>query len=157
MKREIAYEYSTECAGKGGSGEEESDAIMLFVSLVPHAHIKHDSGKETTFRDAEEETDGKESTEVLGDTHEGANDTPYEGESWKPESRGGDFEDDVTRDLEQDVTNEVDGQRGEVLVPTLFETVVRDECVPRAGGRENLLMCRSVTRPSIRAFPTGRG
>ena len=32
------------------------------------------------------------------------------------QNRGGGFEDDVTRDLEQDVTNEVHGQCGEVLV-----------------------------------------
>jgi len=130
LKHEVSYEYSTECTGEGGSGEEKSDTIMLFVSFVPHAQIKHDSREETTFRDAEEEADAEESWEVLGDTHQGTDDTPYEGESWKPESWGGDFEDDVTRDLEQDVANEVDGQRGEVLISTFFETAVRDDCWP---------------------------
>jgi len=52
---------------------------MLFVSLVPHAHIEHDAGEETTLCNAEEEADGEESGEVLGDSHQGANDTPHEG------------------------------------------------------------------------------
>jgi len=52
---------------------------MLFVSLVPHAHIKHDTGEETTLCNAEEEADGEESGEVLGDSHQCANDTPHKG------------------------------------------------------------------------------
>ena len=99
---------------------------MLFVSLIPHAHIKDDSREEAAFCDAEEKADGKKSGETLGDAHQGANDAPCEGESGKPKSGSGEFEDDVTRDLEQDVTDEVDGQRGEVLIPSLFQTGVRD-------------------------------
>ena len=76
---EKTCENSTECTGKGGSGEEESDAIMLFVSLVPHAHIKHDAREETALCNAEKEADGEESREVLGDSHQGTNDTPREG------------------------------------------------------------------------------
>jgi len=98
---------------------------MLFTSLVPHAQIIEDSGTEPTFCDAEKEAGGEESGEILGDAHECANDTPREGESWKPKLWGGEFEDDVARDLEQDVTDKVDGQSGEVLVPGLFQSVVR--------------------------------
>lgn len=78
IRRGKTYEYSTECTGKGGSREEESDAIMLFVSLVPHAHIEHDTREETTLCNAKEEANGEKSGEVLGDSHQGANDTPYE-------------------------------------------------------------------------------
>ena len=56
----------------------------------------------------------------MSEAHEGANDTPREGESRKPEPWSGEFEDNVTRNLEQGVTDEVDGQCGEVLVPGLF-------------------------------------
>lgn len=54
---------------------------MLFVTLVPHAQIERDTGNEPTFRDTEEEADGEESGEILGDAHEGAYDTPDQGES----------------------------------------------------------------------------
>ena len=52
---------------------------MLFVSLVPHAHIKHDTGEETTLRYTEEETNGEKAGEILGDTHEGTDNAPCEG------------------------------------------------------------------------------
>jgi len=121
----MTYEYPTKCTCKSGSGEKESNAIMLFVPPVPHAHIEHDSGEESTLCDAEKEADGEKSGEILGDTHEGANDTPCEGESREPKLWGREFEDDVTWDLEQDVTDKVHGQRGKVLVSGLFQTVVR--------------------------------
>ena len=98
---------------------------MLFSSPVPHAQVEHDSREETAFCDTEEETDDEESREILGDAHEGANDTPCEGEGREPKSWSCEFEDDIERDLEQDITDEVDGQRGEVLVSGLFRAVVR--------------------------------
>ena len=125
--REITYEYATECTGKSGGGEEESDTVMLLISPVPHAHVKDDSGEETTLGNTEEEADGEESGVILGDAHQGTDDTPCKGEGWEPESGGGEFEDDVTRDLEQDVADEVYGQSVEVLIPGLLNTVVRDE------------------------------
>jgi len=92
---------------------------MLFVSLVPHAEVERGSRKDPGFCDAQKEADDEQSGEALSEAHEGANDAPDEGESWKPEPRSGEFEDDVRRDFEQDVTDEVDGQCGEVLVPGL--------------------------------------
>jgi len=108
---------------------------MLFASLVPHAQIIEDAGGETAFCDAEKETGSEESGEILGDAHERTNDTPCEGESREPKPRGGEFEGDVARDLEQDVTDKVDGQRGEVLVPSLFQKVVRVILAVSARGR----------------------
>lgn len=78
-QKETTDEYSTECTSEGRSGEEECDSIMLFVSLIPHAHIKDDTRKETTLCDAEEEADGEKTGEILGDTHEGTDDTPRKG------------------------------------------------------------------------------
>lgn len=84
-------EYSAECTGEGRSGEEESDSIMLFVSLIPHTQIKDDTGEETTLCDTKEEADGKEAGEILGDTHEGANNAPCEGQGGEPESWSGEL------------------------------------------------------------------
>ena len=52
----------------------------------------------------------------MSETHEGANDTPCEGESWKPEPWGREFERNITWDLKQDATDVVDRQCREVLV-----------------------------------------
>lgn len=103
------YEYSAKRASKTRRGEEQSDTIVLFVSLVPHARIVHHTGKEPAFRNAQEEADSEEPGEVLGDTHESGDNSPDEGESREPEPWSGEFEDDVAWDLEQDVADEVDG------------------------------------------------
>ena len=92
---------------------------MLLISLVPHAQVEHGSREEPRFCHAQKEADGEESGEILSEAHECANDAPHEGESREPESRSGESEDDVTRDFEQGVANEVDGQCSKVLVPSL--------------------------------------
>ena len=92
---------------------------MLLISFVPHAEIEHGSGEEPRFCHAEKKADDKESGETLSEAHEGANDRPDEGDSRKPESWRCESEDDVTWDFEQDVTDKVDGQCCEVLIPGL--------------------------------------
>jgi len=82
---------------------------MLFISLVPHAQIEHNSRGESTLCDTQKEADGEESGKILGKAHEGTNDTPCKGEGRKPKPWRRESEDDVRRDLEQDVTDEVDG------------------------------------------------
>ena len=79
----------------------------MVISSVPHAQVIGHSRDETAFCDTEEEAGSKESGEIMGDAHEGANDTPREGEGWKPKPWGCEFEDDITRDLEQDVADKV--------------------------------------------------
>jgi hypothetical protein len=81
-RQTIAYEYPTKPTGKSGSGEEQSDTVDLFVTLVPHAGIEDDSRDETAVYDANKEPDGEESREILGDAREDTNDAPGEGESW---------------------------------------------------------------------------
>ena len=115
----VTHKESAECTGKSSSGDQESDAVMLFISFVPHAQIERSSREEPGFCDAQEEAGDEESGETLGEAHKGTNDTPREGHGRKPKSRRCDFEDDVTWDLDQDVTNKVDGQCGEVLVSGL--------------------------------------
>ena len=109
------YEQPAKCTGKGYRGEKESDAI-IFTSLVPYAKIEHNSREEPTFCDAQERAGDGESGGILDEPRENTDDPPCEGESRKPESRRCELESDVTRDLEQDATNVVDGQRCEVFV-----------------------------------------
>lgn len=112
----------------------------MFVSLVPHAQIEHHSREEPTFCRAQEEAGGEESGEILSEPREGADDTPQEGESRKPESRRREFEDDVTWDLEHDVTDEEDSQRGEVLTSGLRRTAVR-AVLPLDTGEKRTHVC----------------
>ena len=49
---------------------------MLFVSLVPHAQIKYNSGEEPAFRDAQKEAGGKQPTKIFREAHKGGNDPP---------------------------------------------------------------------------------
>jgi len=92
---------------------------MLLVSLVPHAQIERGPREEPGFCHTQEETGDEQSGETLGEAHEGTNDTPREGDGREPEPRSGESEDDIRWDFERNVTNEVDGQCGEVLVSGL--------------------------------------
>ena len=89
---------------------------MLFISLVPHAQIEHDSRDESTFCDAQKEAGDKESGKTLSESHEGTNNTPCEGDGRKPEPRRCELEHEVTRDFEQDAADEEGGQCSEELV-----------------------------------------
>ena len=115
----IPYEQPAKCTSKGDGGEKERDAINSFVPLVPHAQIIQDSRNEPGFCHAEKEAGDEESGETLSETHEGTDDPPREGDSWKPKPWRCEFEDDISRDFEQDITDEVDGQCGEELVSGL--------------------------------------
>jgi len=97
---DITYEQPAECTRKGCSGEKEKDAIELFVPLVPHGQIEHESRDEPGFRHTQKEAGDKKSGETLSETCEGANGTPRESESRKPESWSGAFEHEIRRDLE---------------------------------------------------------
>ena len=94
---------------KSSSGDQQSDTIMLFVSLVPHTEIECGSREEARFCHAEKEAYDEEPGKILSEAHKSANDTPREGESRKPELRSGEFEDDVTWDFKKDITDEADG------------------------------------------------
>jgi hypothetical protein len=120
---EPTYHEPTTCTRKSGSAEEQSDAEMLLVSLVPHAKIEHDSREEPAFRDAQTEAGGEQPGEILREPHESADDPPYDCNSGKPESRRRPFEDNVTGDLGQRVAGEPNRQCREVLVVGLFQPV----------------------------------
>ena len=92
---------------------------MLFVSLVPHAEVEHDSREQPALCNTQEEARGEETAEASSEAHEGAGDTPYKSDGRKPHPRGREFEDEITRDIEQGVTDKVDAQCGQVLVSGL--------------------------------------
>ena len=100
--------------------ENHGETIELLIPLVPHTQVKHDPGEVPAFCNAQEEVSGKESTETLGKTREGTDDTPHERKSWKPEPRRRELEGDITWNIERDITDEVDGQCCEELVPGLL-------------------------------------
>ena len=115
---------TAECASKACGAEEQSNTIMLFGALVPHAQVEHDSREEPGFRRGQKEAGDEQPGEALSEAHQGANDAPREGESWEPEPWSREFEDNVTWDLEQGVTNKVNGQCGKELVSGLFSMVM---------------------------------
>ena len=113
------YEKPAERTGNEGGREKQSDAILLFVSLVPHAEIEHDSREEPALCDAQEKAGDEETVKASSEAHEGTGDTPYKSDGRKPHPRGCEFEDEITRGIEQGVTDKVDAQRGQVLVSGL--------------------------------------
>ena len=98
----------------------------MFVAFVPHAHIEYASGDESAIDDADEETGGEESREILGDACENTNDTPDESESGQPKPWGREFEHDIARDLKQHIADKVDGQCCQELASSLCWVMVRD-------------------------------
>ena len=121
--RDPTYEKPATRTRKSGGAKKQSDAEMLFVSLVPHAQIKHNSREEPAFCDAQKEAGDEQPRKILGEPHEGANDPPYDGDSGKPEPRGRFFQDDVAGDFKQCVAGEPNGQCRQVLVVGLFQPV----------------------------------
>ena len=107
---------TTESDGRKNHGKP----VELLISFIPHTQIKHDSGEVPAFCNAQEEASGEESTETLGKTREGTDDTPQESESWEPEPRRRELEGDITWNIERDITDEVDGQCCEELAPGLL-------------------------------------
>ena len=116
----ITYKQPAKCTTKSDDGDCQSNAIELFVSLVPHAQIESHSRSVSAFRHPQKYAGSEESSEILGDTREGAGATPHDSESRKPEPRRREFEDDATGKREQDITNVGGGQRREELVSGLL-------------------------------------
>lgn len=52
----------------------------------------------------------------MNEAHEGGHDTPCHGQGRQPDLRSGTLENDVAGDFEQNVTYEVHGEAGEILV-----------------------------------------
>lgn len=140
-KDKVTYEKSTKCTSKGCGRKKQRDAIVLFVSLVPHTQIEHDPREEPTLRNAQKEPNGEESGKILGEAHQCANDAPYEGESGEPEPRRRPSENDIRRDLEQDITNKPDTQCCEILVSGLFRNGSEGDVHHRHKHQEKTYSC----------------
>ena len=116
----MTYKQPAERTTNTDGGDYQSDAIELFVSLVPHAQIERNSGKVSALCDTQKYAGGEESGEILGDARECADGTPHEGEGWKPESWRCDLENDGARNQEYCRTNVGDGQCRKELFSSLF-------------------------------------
>ena len=117
---------------------------MLFVLLIPHAEVEHDSREESTLCSTQEEPCCKESVKALSETHEGADDTESGGQ--EPHSWGGEFEDDITWDIEQVVANRIDGQ---VLVSSLIWITMRRISVDNGERAYSLYVCGEAFNAGI--------
>lgn len=98
---------------KTGAREEERDAVLPLLALVPHGEIVDDAREEAALGDAEEEARGPEPVAVVHDAEQRGDDAPGDGQRGQPEARGGALEDDVARDL---TTETMQGQRGASLL-----------------------------------------
>ena len=111
----------TERATEVGDGDCQSHAIKSLVPLVPHTQIEHHSREKPAFCQAQKEAGGEEPTETLGETCEGADNTPSESECRKPESWRREPEDDIAWNLGKDSRNEAGRQHRKELVSGLFD------------------------------------
>ena len=116
----ITYKQPAKRATNTDGGDYQSEAIELFVSLVPHAQIEYNSRKVSALCDTQKHAGGEESGETLGDAREGADDTPSESDGRKPESWRRGLENDGARNQEYHTTNVGDSQCREELVSSLF-------------------------------------
>ena len=76
---------------------ERCDSV--FIPLVPHAEVEHDSREKPTLRSAQEKVHSEESAEVLSEVHEGTDDAPHKNGGQKPHPRGCEVEDEIARIL----------------------------------------------------------
>lgn len=102
------------------STEEQSNPVMLLISLIPHGQIEHHAGKQSTLSNPQRCPRSQVASVVLDNTQERGHDTPDQGEGGQPDARGGLFQHDVAGDFEDDVADEVEGEAGEVLVAGLY-------------------------------------
>ena len=156
--RRVAVAYVGKDAAKGAGercgAEEEGDAVMLLVALVPgspdqhlpacllclhnvwfdvpHRQVKHHAREQATLRHAEHEADHEEAGHVLCHAHQRRDHPPRQRQRREPPPRRRLLQHDVARDLEQDVADEVQRQARQVLVPRHVQ--IRGQAVePRVG------------------------
>ena len=150
-------EQPAKCTTKSDGRENHGKSVELFISPVPHTQIKHDSREVPAFCNAQKEASGEESTETLGKTREGTNDTPYESESRKPEPRRRELEGNVAWNIEHNVTDEVDGQCCKELVPGLLRIVVREVPKKLRRIRTHVCICDQTLDASISNWKKNKG
>ena len=118
---EATYKQPAKRTTETDGRDYQSNAVELFVPLVPHAQIEHESGEKPAFCHAQKEAGGEEPTETLSEACEGTDNTPRESECREPESWGRELEDDIAWDLEQDTRDGAGRQRQKKLVSALIK------------------------------------
>ena len=107
---------ASESTRERGSGEEECDAKLALLPYIPHTQIKHDPGKQAGLNRPENKPRGVKPGPVLHNAQQRRHDTPHTRQRREPKARRGALQNDVTRNFEEDVAGEEEGQAGEVLV-----------------------------------------
>ena len=68
---------------------------MLFFPSVPHRQVEDDAWEEATLSQAEKQSGDEEASHILGNTQQCCDYAPGEGEGWKPNFGGSQFENDI--------------------------------------------------------------
>lgn len=123
---------TTESAGQGSGGKEESESLLSLGTLIPHSQEVEAAGEHAALEDTQEEAGGDETAVVLHQTLHRGYETEADAADGQPYSRGEALEEKVGRDLEDDVGDEEDGQTGVVLVAR--ETEILHEAVDLGVG-----------------------
>jgi len=76
----------------------------------PVGEVEDDPRKKAGFGDAEEEAKKVEREGALAKSHEGGDDSPADHDAGDPEAGSGALEDEISRNLEEKVTEEEDAR-----------------------------------------------
>jgi hypothetical protein len=102
---------TAECAGKGGAAEEEGIALLSFGALVPHTDQVKAAREHAALEQAEEETGRQKPGKVLNKPLEACHQPKQEHTGRKPDMRLELLEQNIGRDLEEDVWDKKDNER----------------------------------------------
>lgn len=86
------------------------------MSGIPHAEVVDDPRKESSFRQAKQESRAQQSTKIVYETHADSYYTPGYHQCRKPNRWCESLQDDIRRDFEKDIAKEVDRQCPQVRV-----------------------------------------
>jgi len=89
---------------------------LSLCSSVPHGQVKDYTWEEGSFADTQEQSNNEEACQVLADALKNSDNAEDEGTSWQEYPGTHLTQNDVKRNLEQDISEEEQGKAGQVLV-----------------------------------------
>ena len=114
---------ATESPSKRGCTEKQSNPVLPLGPLVPHAQIKHHPREQPTLRHAQHESDDIKPRQILRHAHQSRDHPPRERQRGQPYLWRRTLQNDVARDFEEHIANEVEGQAGKVLIAAHVQVV----------------------------------
>jgi len=120
---------ATESTSSSSSREEDGHAKAALVSLIPESDVVGDTGEETTLSETKSHASCKETTKVVGDTHESCDDGPGDHDAGNPDGGTEALHGHVGGDLGCDVEGEEDGDSDLrcMLVPCIFRQIGKSQ------------------------------